>query len=438
MSLLVLGLSHHKAPMDLLAQVSADADMATEFERRALAGEHVREAMLLSTCNRTEMYADASTFHGALADLTAAFTTLTDLPLAELQPYLYVHYEERGVVHAFKVAAGLESMAIGEAQILGQLRLALRRAQGHGHLGPELNTLFQRALHVGKSVHSQTGIDSVSQSLVDAALDAAERTLGDLSDASVLVVGAGGMGALAATTVSRRGVGSLVVTNRTPGRAESLADRLGAESLPWDEAHEALGGADIVLSSTGARGHVLPLTAVEAARRARAGRAQVLVDLALPRDIDPQAATLDGITLLGLGELGALLSSTGQAPEVTAAADLVTAEVAEYLTSRMVASVAPTVSALRRRADEVVRAELARLSHRAPTMSEGDRAEVEKTVHRLVEKLLHAPTVRVKALAERGEGGSYARALSELFDLDHRDVQLVSAPVALHETEEAR
>lgn len=431
MSLLVLGLSHHKAPMELLERVQADDERATALERLALAGEHLREAMVVSTCNRTEMYAEARTFHGALAELTTAFTTLTGVPLAELQPHLYVHYDERGVAHAFNVAAGLESMAVGEAQILGQLRLALRRAQHHGHLGPELNALFQQAFRVGKRVHSQTGIDAVSRSLVDAALGVAEGVLGDLSAARVLVVGAGGMGALAAATISRRGVGGLTVTNRTPSRGRSLAQRLDAVALPWAEVAAALPEADVVISSTGAPGFVLPVEAVSAAGRARGGRTQVLVDLALPRDIDPDVADLDHVHLLGLGELGALLSATGEAPEVTAASELVTAAVAEYLTAQLAASVTPTVSALRRRADEVVRAEMERLTHRVATLSDTDRAEVERTVRRVVEKLLHAPTVRVKELAERGQGGSYARALSELFDLDHRDVQLVSAPVTL-------
>ena len=201
MSLLVLGLSHHNAPLDLLERASADDPAATAFERRALAGSHIHEALVLSTCNRTEVYADTLTFHGAIADLTAAFTASTALSLDTLRPHLHVHYEERAVAHVFAVAAGLESMAVGEGEILGQLRSALARAQAHRHVGPELNSLVQHALRVGKRVHTETGVDSVSSSHVDAGLRRAQELIGDLAGLRVLVVGAGGMGALAATAL---------------------------------------------------------------------------------------------------------------------------------------------------------------------------------------------------------------------------------------------
>ncbi len=429
MSLLVLGLSHHSAPIEVLERVAADDAAAVAFERRALAGEHVGEAMVLSTCNRTEVYADAATFHGGLTDLTTALTDVTSVPLTQLQPYLYVHYEERGVAHTFTVAAGLDSMAIGEAQILGQLRRALRRAQEQGHVGPQLNGLVQRALRVGKRVHAETAIDTVSHSLVDAALDRAETVVGPLGARTVLVVGAGGMGALAATAAVRRGVGRLLITNRGAERAATLATRLGAEWLTWTALGEALAAADVVLSSTGASGLVIGKAAVEAAAGQRGGTPQLFVDLAVPRDIAPEVATVPSVTLAGLGDLATDLSATGEAPEVREVADLVTAEVAEFVAAQLVSAVAPTVSALRARANEVVDAELTRLARRTPGLAATDRAEVEQAVRRVVDKLLHAPTVRVKELAERGDGGDYARALSELFDLDPRDVSLVSAPV---------
>ncbi len=430
MSLLVLGLSHHRTPFEILERVAADADAATAFERRALTGEHIREALVLSTCNRTEVYADTLTFHGALTDLTTAFSESTDLPIDTLRPHLHVHYDDRAVAHVFAVASGLDSMAIGEEQVIGQLRGALSRAQGHGHLGHELNAVIQQALRVGKRIHTETDVDSVSSSLVDAGLQRATEVLGDLTGASVLVLGAGGMGALAATVCRRRGVGALTVANRTAARARSLAQRLGAAMVDWTDVDEALGSADIVITSTGAPGSIVSAEAVSRAGRGSA-HPQVFIDLALPRDVDPAVQSLPGVTVLGLRQLGDLLAETGAAPEVQAARDLVTLEVAAFLADRSAQSVAPTVRALRAGAQQILAAELARLERRTAGLHPVHRAEVEKAMRRVVDKLLHTPTVRVKELAGRGQGGSYARALTELFDLDPDVVSTVSAPVGL-------
>lgn len=436
MSLLVLGLSHHNAPLDLLERASADDPAATAFERRALAGSHIHEALVLSTCNRTEVYADTLTFHGAIADLTAAFTASTALSLDTLRPHLHVHYEERAVAHVFAVAAGLESMAVGEGEILGQLRSALARAQAHRHVGPELNSLVQHALRVGKRVHTETGVDSVSSSLVDAGLRRAQELIGDLAGLRVLVVGAGGMGALAATAARRRGARELVVTNRSPHRSDSLAHRLGGHALPWDEREIALTEADVVITSTGAPGTVLSAAAVERALARRAqerpeAAEQVYIDLALVHDIERDVKELPGATLLTLQDLGDLLSLAGTPPEVIAARDLVTVEVAAHVADRASDAVVPTLRALRSSAEQVLAHELERLDRRMPGLDAQQRAEVERTLHRMVDKLLHTPTVRVKELAERGQGGSYARALNELFDLHPAETRLVSHPVEL-------
>lgn len=444
MSLLVVGLSHHLAPLEILEAVAADADRSTAFEAAALAGEHVREAMVLSTCNRTELYADALTFHGALAELTAALGAASSVSWEDLQPFVHVHYEERAVAHTFSVAAGLDSMAIGEDQILGQLRTALRRGQAHGHVGPVLNTLVQRALRVGKRVHAETGIDRVSGSLIEAGLDHVQELLGELAGLRVLVVGAGGMGALAATTARRRAVGSLSITNRGPDRARSLAGRLGAEVVAWEERADALVAADVVITSTGAPGTVLTREMAAAAQQVRrtAGdprpveqdprpASQVYLDLAVPHDIDPGVRELPGVTLVGLAELGPRLGERGHSPELDQARDLLTVEVAAYIGERAADSVTPTVRALRAGADQIVAEELARLDRRLLDLDPVARGEVERTVRRVVDKLLHTPTVRVKELAEQGHGGSYARALSELFDLDPADVALVSTPIDL-------
>ena len=348
-----------------------------------------------------------------------------------LQPHLYVHYEDRGIAHAFTVAAGLDSMAVGEAQIVGQVRRALTRAQRQGHVGPALNGLVQQALRVAKRVHAETQIDLVSGSLVQAGLTRAEAVLGGLGGLDVLVVGAGGMGALATTTAVRHHARGVVVVNRGEARARALAERTGATARPFEQLADALVDADVVITSTGARGQVVSADDAAAALAARSGRPQVYVDLALPHDVDIAAADLPGVTRVGLAELGEDLAEAGSAPQVTVAREMVTAEVAAYLVARSAQAVAPTVTALRARAGALVEAELDRLDRRAPGLGDAERAEVRRAVERVVDKLLHTPTVRVKELARDGQGGSYARALSELFDLDPRDVSLVSAPPTL-------
>ena len=431
MSLVVLGLSHHGAPLSLLESVALDPEARTELETAVLRSEHVTEAVVLSTCNRTEVYAECLTFHGALADITTALAEACSVDRNDLQPHLFVHYDERGIAHVFSVAAGLDSMAVGEAQILGQVRRSLARAQLHGHVGPALNAVLQQALRVAKRVHTETSIDLVSGSLVQAGLTRAEAELGGLGDLSVLVVGAGGMGALAATTAARAGARTVVIANRNHDRARSVAERVGGTALPLSRLVEALAAADVVISSTGAPSRVVLADDVQAALAARAGRPQVYVDLALPHDVDLAVADLPGATRVGLGELGDDLADAGSAPQVAEAADLVTAEVAAYLLARSAEAVAPTVTALRTHAGELVEEELRRLERRMPDLTDDERAEVRRAVQRVVDKLLHTPTVRVKELARDGQGGSYARALSELFDLDPRDVSLVSAPPKL-------
>ncbi len=435
MSLVVLGLSHHGAPLSLLESVALPAEERTALEAALLRSEHVTEAVVLSTCNRTEVYAECLTFHGGVADITAALAAACSVDRAALQPHLFVQYEDRGIAHIFGVAAGLDSMAVGEAQILGQVRRSLARAQRHGHVGPALNAVLQQALRVAKRVHTDTGIDLVSGSLVQAGLTRAEAALGGLGGLSVLVIGAGGMGSLAATTVARAGARCVVVANRNHDRARTVAGRVGATARSLAALDDALAEADLVISSTGAPGCVVTADRVRAALATRGGRPQVYVDLALPHDVDLAVAEVPGALRVGLAELGEDLADAGSAPQVAEAADLVTAEVAAYLVARSAEAVAPTVAALRARAGQLVDEELRRLERRTPGLDDAARAEVHRAVERVVHKLIHIPTVRVKELARDGQGGSYARALSELFDLDPRDVSLVSTPPRLPEEE---
>ncbi len=430
MSVVVLGISHRSAPIALLEAVAMGPFRAATMASAVRAGQNVSEVVVLATCNRVEVYGVAATFHGAVTEIGEALATASGIPLDVLREHLYVHYEDRAIAHVFSVACGLDSMAIGEGQVLGQLRSALHLAQKQGHAGPTLNMLFQQALRVGKRAHAETGIDTVSVSMVETGLTYAADVGRPLADARVLVVGAGSMSSLAATTIARLGAAELVIINRTLAKAQHLAASTGARARPFHDLEAALAEADLVISCTGAVGHVITAETLAAAADSRSGGPQVLIDLALPRDVAPDVADLSGVHVFGLTEIGEALTADGRfAPHVKAVRDLVVAAVAGYLTDRRAQEVTPTVTALRHRAADVVAAELSRLEQRLPDdLSKNARAEIQLTMHRVVEKLLHTPTVRVKELAGDGNGGDYALALRELFDLDPLDVAAVSVP----------
>jgi glutamyl-tRNA reductase len=429
-SVVVLGLSHRSAPMAFLEALALDPARVALLATAVRHGENVDEAVVVATCNRVEVYAEAVTFHGAVTEIGDALVASSGVPLSELSEHLYVHYEDRAIAHLFSVACGLDSMAVGEGQILGQLRDALRAAQERGQAGGTLNELFQQAFRVGKRAHAETGIDRVSVSLLEAGLKVAADLLGPLADTRVLVVGAGSMSSLAATVIARLGAAELFIINRTQVRAERLAAATGGRALPLADLEVALSRADLVISCTAGAGHVI--TAQTLASGSRTGGPLVFVDLALPRNVASDVADLPGVHVVGLAELGEVLAVDGQStPHLEAVQALVVAEVAGYLTGRRAKEVAPTVAALRSRAADVVTAELSRLDQHLPDdLSEDTRAEIQLAVHRIVEKLLHTPTVRVKELAADGQGGDYALALRELFDLDPHDVAAVSVPPA--------
>lgn len=454
MSLLVIGLSHHTAPLSVLEALSERPDRAEAIASSVLGSATATETVVLSTCNRLEVYASVPAFHPAVAAIGEALALAAGIeapdgvrPVADLPPgdptaalavraealadHLYVRYDDAAVAHAFTVACGLDSMAVGEAQILGQMRDALSGAQSRGQVGESLNSLFQGALRVGKRAHAETDIDQHSVSLVQIGLEEAAAVLGPLDGASAVVVGAGGMSGLAAATTRRQGIGSLTIVNRTPDRAERLAAATSGVARPWAELADVIAESDLVISCTGAVGHVITADLLAASSARRGARPQVVVDLALPRDVEPVDSwqhEIPGVTLVDLQALGLLLEGRADTTEVVRVRELVTGEVADYLTRRMEKSVAPTVAALRARAAALVATEMDRLDQRLPGLDESTRAEVALAVHRIVEKLLHTPTMRVKEFAMEGSGDDYAAALRELFDLEPKDVANVSAP----------
>jgi glutamyl-tRNA reductase len=422
MSLLAVGVSHQTAPVSLLEQFAFAPDDRVKALHELVAGDHVSEALVLATCNRIEVFAEVEKFHGGVADVSRVLARQAGATVEELSPYVTVHYEDQAVAHLFTVASGLDSMVVGETQVLGQLRAAYALAREEGTVGRALHPVAQRALRVGKRVHTETGIDRAGASLVSVALDRAEGWIGNLRDRAVLVVGAGSMGALAATTLARRGA-DVVVSSRTEAHAARLAGSVGGRAASLADLPAELAAADVLITCTGATGLVVGTDVVAAAVAGRT-RPLVVVDLALPRDVDPGVAALPGVHVVDLALLQGERATTPGRPTAGVAADdiaaahaLVEAETALLRAERQAAEVAPTVSALRSQAAEVVDAELLRLSTRLPDLDARARAEIARTVRRVVDKLLHEPTVRVKELAAAPGDTDYAGALRALFGL---------------------
>ncbi|MEU1121138.1 glutamyl-tRNA reductase [Streptomyces sp. NPDC005879] len=553
MSLLVVGLSHRSAPVSVLERAALSADAQAKLLQDTLAAEPAAEAAVLATCNRIELYADVDKFHAGVAELSTLLAQHSGVGLEELTPYLYVHYEDRAVHHLFSVACGLDSMVVGEGQILGQIKDALARSQELHTAGKLLNDLFQQALRVGKRAHSETGIDRAGQSLVTFGLEqlaAREPVDAWAAGKRAVVIGAGSMSSLAAATLARAGVAEIVVANRTLERAERLAEILGesgetgvrARAVPMDDVADELTRADVAVSCTGATGLVLTadsvadavagrvpaddqlgevpaqarngsagqgartatvadegcpvdlsaprgfsvageeavagmdaaaleqhaawvdnapaerredqaadpraeaeaIAALAAAARvtgrlperrvpapsAAAGAARpavlALLDLAMPRDIDAAAHRIPGVRLVDIESLAEASADAPMAGDVELVRSIVSDEVAAFGAAQRAAHITPTVVALRTMAADVVAGEMARLEGRLPGLADKQRAEITQTVRRVVDKLLHAPTVRVKQLASEPGGAGYADALRTLFDLDPQTVAAVS------------
>ncbi|MET7650317.1 MULTISPECIES: glutamyl-tRNA reductase [unclassified Streptomyces] len=556
MSLLVVGLSHRSAPVSVLERASLSTDAQSKLLQDTVAAEPAAEAAVLATCNRIELYADVDKFHAGVAELSTLLAQHSGVGLEELTPYLYVHYEDRAVHHFFSVACGLDSMVVGEGQILGQIKDALARAQELHTAGRLLNDLFQQALRVGKRAHSETGIDRAGQSLVTfgleqlaAGADVTEWARGK----KALVIGAGSMSSLAAATLARAGVAEVVVANRTPDRAERLVQILteadgadvSARAVPMESVPAELTRVDVAVSCTGATGLVLTAQAVATAvedrtgapvafdeqtaptdvrplpptsvgtdencpldlaavqqsavqqsgfsvlgeaavagmdaatleqhaawvdnagvdRRPTARRSPetdaelitalaalaatvgriperrrpepvaalvrpepvlFLLDLAMPRDVDAAAHRLAGVRLVDIESLAEASADAPMAADVDQVRRIVADEVAAFGAAQRAAHITPTVVALRTMAADVVATEIARLDGRLPGLDDKHRAEITQTVKRVVDKLLHAPTVRVKQLAAEPGGAGYADALRTLFDLDPEAVAAVS------------
>ncbi|MCD2097206.1 glutamyl-tRNA reductase [Rhodococcus rhodochrous] len=436
MSVLLVGISHRSAPVPVLEKVAVTDTDRPKLTDKMLASDKISEAMIVSTCNRVEIYAVVDAFHGALAAVSELLAEHSGLPVTELHKHAYVRYSEAAAEHLFSVASGLDSMVVGEQQILGQIRTAYAAADAQQAAGRTLHELAQQALRVGKRVHSETGIDAAGASVVSVALDKASNFLGgDLKGRTAAVIGAGAMGGLAVAHLVRAEVGSIVVANRTRDRAERLAETaraagVDAEVVGFDDLATALSRADVAVTCTGAVGAVVTLADAHRAlaQPGRGERPLAICDLGLPRDVDTAVAGLPGVQVFDMESLQRDPSAGAAATDAEAARKIVAAELSQYLTAQRLAEVTPTVTALRQRAAEVVEGELMRLESRLPDLDDGQRGEVARTVRRVVDKLLHSPTVRVKQLASTPGGDQYAEALRELFELSPGSVDAVATP----------
>jgi glutamyl-tRNA reductase len=452
MSVLVVGLSHKSAPVSTLERAAVSGDTLGKLLHDVARLPDIAETFVISTCNRVEVYAEVGRFHGGVAGVCDLLSRYSGIPAAELTSSLYVHYEDRAVQHLLAVSSGLESMVVGEDQILGQVRTALKVAGDHGTLGRSLRDLGRLALRTGKRARAETGIDRLGLSLVSVGIELAAPHLGSaqaegqdpdklvsngpgrLSGAHVLVVGAGAMSGLAVATAARAGSARVTVANRTRAKAERLAAGVGGTVADFADLPAAIAEADLVISCTGAAGLVITEAIVREVLGSRdRTRPLVLLDLAMPRDVDPAVAALGGRTEAAVSVISMdTLRGSGEhavgADEVAAVRAIVEDEFAAYGSAVRADRVTPTVVALRAKAATVVDAELARLAGRLSEESVSGHAleEMAQTVRRVVDKLLHAPTVRVKELASSPDGEEYAAALRVLFDLDPRTIDAVT------------
>jgi glutamyl-tRNA reductase len=458
-SVLVVGLSYKSAPVATLERAVVGGDALTKLLRDVSQAGNVAGAFVVSTCNRVEVYAEVDKFHGGVTSISELLARHSGLPPSELTPHLYVHYEDRAVQHLLAVACGLESLVVGESQILGQVRQSLGLAREQGTLSRILGDLGALALRTAKRAHAETGIDRAGANVVGVGIGLAAEHLPapvdpavPLRGRAVLVIGAGSMSSLAANTAARMGAFRMVVANRTPDRARRLAAAVSGTTADLDDMPGLLAAADLVISCTGSAGLVISADDVTRALRLRPGRPGdgnvaergeaagggeparraghplVLLDLALPRDVEEAAGRLPGVSLVSLATFG----EAGDAGQVTLRGDVaaVRAIVAEEFDARVsaehAARVAPTVVALRAKAAEVVDAEIARLAGRLNTLDARTHSEVARAMRRVVDKLLHSPTVRVKELAGSPGGDSYENALRVLFDLDPAAIDAVT------------
>ncbi|MFJ6214801.1 glutamyl-tRNA reductase [Streptomyces sp. NPDC092296] len=418
--LLVLGISHATAPLHLLERLYEAPEPLDDLVSRISATEGFAAAAVLSTCNRMEVYVEAapSADAGALAAMLAEHTGVSP---AEITPYHYAHTGRHALRHLFQVASGLDSVVLGEDQILGQLKEALERSQRAGSSNKGLNQAFQTALRVGKRARNETGLNEAGRSLATAGLAFFERLVGSLAGKTALVIGAGSFGGVVLAALRRSGLETVHLANRTPDKAQRLAETAGGTGYSLEEVPRLLTEVDVVVSCTAATEPLVGRPEVERAMALRGGRELYLLDLSLPRNIDPAVAEVPGAVLVDLQRI----AQDGSGDELSVASvatahEIVDAEVESFAATRRVARATPILATMRATAQEATTAELARLTKRLDTVDDRTQAEISQSVRRIVDKMLHLPTVRVRQLAGAPDGAVYVDALGKLFAPENR------------------
>lgn len=420
MSVVVIGLNHRTMPLDLFERMTIDGARLPKALHDLQSREHIGEVVVLSTCNRTEVYAIAERFHGAYADVRNFLSELAFVPPDEFADHLYVHYDAEAIRHLFSVAAGLDSSVIGEAEILGQVRGAWEQAGQEGTAGPILNLLFRHALETGKRARTETDIARGTASVSHAAVEMAAERLGDLAGKRVLIMGAGDMAEGMATALQGAGVADVFVANRTWRKARALADRIDGQAVRLSDLSLALLEVDLLLTSTGATVPVVERDDFAPVMAEREGAELLIVDIAVPRDVDPTVADLDGVTLLNIDDLRrfAQIGIERRSHELAAVEAIIDDELARFRSAASARSAAPVVASLRGWADDVRVAEIARFEAKLDGLDDRQREAVEALTKGLVAKLLHQPTVTLKDTAGSATGERLADATRQLFDLD--------------------
>jgi glutamyl-tRNA reductase len=418
-AIVMIGLNHRTAPLAVLERVALQSDARPKALHDLRSRATLSEVVLLSTCNRTEVYAATERFHGAYGDIRDFLCSLAGLAPEELELHVVSQHDEEAATHLFEVAAGLRSAVLGESEVLGQVRDAWMLAQREGTTRAALNLLFRRAVEVGKRARSETAIGRGTASVSHAAVEMAEERLGSLAGAKVVVVGAGDVGEATAVALASRGVADLVVANRTPQRGAALAGRVGGRVAATSNLGLELVGADVVVTCTGAEIPIIDHELMASAVAQRSARPLLVLDIAVPRDVEGSAADLPGVTLLDIEDLRdwADRGRQARAAEAGLVREIVAEEVDRYLDDASVREVAPILGALHDRAEHVRMAELARFQRRLSALDAKEREAVEALTRGLVAKLLRPPTVRLKEDAGTPRGERNASALRDLFDL---------------------
>ena len=422
MSLLVFGVDHASADLDILERCAVPADETLKALQSLVGLEHVLEATVLSTCNRLEVYAHLTRFHDGLDEIKRWMASHAGVAEESLEGPAYAWWDGRAAEHLFAVTAGLESMVVGEQQIATQVRDAMELARAEGAARGVLLRMFEQALKASRRVRRETEIGRGASSIVDVGLEVAARHLdgGWAAGRTALIVGAGEIGALTADRLAADGIGRLLVWNRSPDKAERIARR--AEGEVVFDLDTGLAAADLVVCTSGASHPVVGAPDVARATAERdGGEPVVLLDLAVPRNIDPACATLDGVVLIDMRAVRDTVGRTVGADVLTSARELVAEEARAFEAWTRAIEVEPTIRSLREAADDVRRAELDRLAGRFADLDERHREALEALSKGIVNTFLHGPTVKLRELAEHGGAEHHANALRELFELDDDD-----------------